>query len=358
MVICYLILSHQSGHSPLRLRLFVPPASFSTFNFELLTSSSPTFQWAARLRRPGRGVSALGSSSLGLTFSFQLSTFNCVFFSSPHLCALCVLCGENSSFFAPHRSSKSFTIRTSKTPLPQLLYNPHLQTPLGSAGNKGLITPLESALTKNSPATPLESALTKTGGVGSFREFILDHPSSRVPEIRPGFEGREGLQNFGGSRALEHRIILANSPVSEDQHTLRVLRDVVFVRDQHDCQSFVVLSRTGKVRKLVTNRDSHLLRRCRVMRRQGKRDGEVNSPLQNGRRAVLKDRVYTEGTKGDGNARERRMGDDQDSSVRRACISERACSLPFLTAATMPFASTRFASSMRCSRTRSWPYMR
>src|SRR6266702_972091 len=66
--------------------------------------------------------------------------------------------------------------------------------------------------------------------------------------------------------------------------------------------------RTGKVRKLVINRDSHLLRRCRVMRREGKRDGEVNSPLQNGRRAALKDRVYTGGTKGDGNAPERRTG--------------------------------------------------
>src|SRR2546425_2362457 len=63
-------------------------------------------------------------------------------------------------------TTKSFTIRTSKTPLPQLLYNPHLQTPLGSAGNKGLITPLESALTKNSPVTPVESALTKRWGVG------------------------------------------------------------------------------------------------------------------------------------------------------------------------------------------------
>src|SRR5713101_8151219 len=149
--------------------------------------------------------------------------------------------------FASLTSSKSFTILTSKTPLPQLLYNPHLRAPLGSAGNKGLIT-------------SLESALTKTGGWGgSFQAFILDHPSSRMPEIRPGqckgsvFEGREGLQNFGGSRALEHRIILANSPVSEDQHTLRVLRDIVFVRHQHDGQSFVVLSRTGKVRKLVTN---------------------------------------------------------------------------------------------------------
>src|SRR6266699_449871 len=50
--------------------------------------------------------------------------------------------------FASLTSSKSFTIRTSKTPLPQLLYNPHLQAPLGSAGNKGLITPEESALTK------------------------------------------------------------------------------------------------------------------------------------------------------------------------------------------------------------------
>src|SRR6266702_4730301 len=50
--------------------------------------------------------------------------------------------------FASLTSSKPFTIRTSKTPLPQLLYNPHLQAPLGSAGNKGLITLLESALTK------------------------------------------------------------------------------------------------------------------------------------------------------------------------------------------------------------------
>src|SRR6266702_8772243 len=69
-----------------------------------------------------------------------------------------------------------FTIRTSETPLPQLLYNPHLQAPLGSAGNKGLITPLESALTENSPVTPLESALTKTWGVGYPSLF-----SSRAP---------------------------------------------------------------------------------------------------------------------------------------------------------------------------------
>src|SRR6266496_171915 len=104
-------------------------ASLSTFNFGLLTSFSPTFQ-------PFNRVSFLSPSS-------------------PHLCALCVLCGENSSSFRssliPRHSplaTNSFTIRTSKTPLPQLLYNPHLRAPLGSAGNKGLITPLESALTK------------------------------------------------------------------------------------------------------------------------------------------------------------------------------------------------------------------
>src|SRR6266567_6782289 len=119
---------------------------------------------------PGAGacpelLGALDSSFLGLTLNLQLSTFNRVSFpspSSPHLCALCVLRGENSSSFRssliPRHSpltTNSFTIRTSETPLPQPLYNPHLQAPLGSAGNKGLITPLESALTKNSPASLL-----------------------------------------------------------------------------------------------------------------------------------------------------------------------------------------------------------
>src|SRR5207245_9325026 len=47
----------------------------------------------------------------------------------------------------------------------QLLHNPHLRAPLGSAGNIGLITPLESALTKNSLVSLLESALTKRWGV-------------------------------------------------------------------------------------------------------------------------------------------------------------------------------------------------
>src|SRR6266851_5741425 len=181
VVICSLRLSHQPGRTapqaaPLRnlcvrrlprlprpcrgLGRGVPPPSLLTFNFELLTSSSSIFQ-------------PLDFSSLGLTVNFQLSTFNRVFFLSPSSPHLRALCGENSSSFpsslTPRHSpltTNSFTIRTSETPLPQLLYNPHLQAPLGSAGNKGLITPLESALTKNSPVSRLESALAEKWGGG------------------------------------------------------------------------------------------------------------------------------------------------------------------------------------------------
>jgi hypothetical protein len=89
--------------------------------------------------------------------------------------------------------SNPLRIRTSKTPLPEPLYNPHLRRPLGCAGNKGLTGTrihrqlfcnqylrapflgagntgltilLESALTKNAPATPLESALPRNRGRG------------------------------------------------------------------------------------------------------------------------------------------------------------------------------------------------
>src|SRR6266700_5649905 len=190
VVIWYLILSHhlsRASRDPAR----TTPQAAPLCNL-----------CVRRLRRLGRGVGAcpellgaLESSSLRLALNLQsevrrisrpeiptrsgLSTFNRVSFpspSSPHLCALCalcVLCGENSLSFRssliPRHSpltTKSFTIRTSETPLPQLLYNPHLQVPLGSAGNKGLITPLESALTENSPVSPLESALTKKWGWG------------------------------------------------------------------------------------------------------------------------------------------------------------------------------------------------
>ena len=95
---------------------------------------------------------------------------------------------EGSSF-----PSNPLRICTSKTPLPEPLYNLHLGGPLGCAGNKGLtgarihrqlfcnqhlrtplrsvgntglIIPLESALTKNAPATLLESALPRNRGEG------------------------------------------------------------------------------------------------------------------------------------------------------------------------------------------------
>jgi hypothetical protein len=48
----------------------------------------------------------------------------------------------------------------------QLFCNQHLRTSLGSVGNTGFITPLESALTENPRATPLESALPKNRGEG------------------------------------------------------------------------------------------------------------------------------------------------------------------------------------------------
>src|SRR5207249_3946004 len=95
-------------------------------------------------------------------------------------CAARALSFTSFTSFAALTTSKSFTIRTSETPLPQLLFNPHLQAPLGSAGNKGLITPLESALTKNSPVTPVESALAKRWGWGvilATPEFATRHLS-------------------------------------------------------------------------------------------------------------------------------------------------------------------------------------
>src|SRR5712692_5021865 len=159
-----------ASHHPCSCRASLPLPKFSAPCFSPLDFSSLwlTLNLQSEVRRLSRPEIPTRSG---------LSTFNRVSFLSPspsHLCPLCVLCGENSSSFRssliPRHSpltTNSFTIRTSETPIPQLLYNPHLRAPLGSAGNKGLITPLESALTRNSPASLLESALTKRWGWGS-----------------------------------------------------------------------------------------------------------------------------------------------------------------------------------------------
>ena len=63
--------------------------------------------------------------------------------------------------------------------LSQLLCFQHLRAPFLSAGNKGLITPVESALTKRSSATPLESALTKTPGGGGTSHLLVFQVSRR-----------------------------------------------------------------------------------------------------------------------------------------------------------------------------------
>ena len=87
---------------------------------------------------------------------------------------------EGSSF-----PSNPLRIRTSKTLLPQPLYNPHLRNPLGCAGNKGLTgtrihrqlfcnqhlrTPLRSA-ENTGLIIPLESALPRNRGEGGCRLF-------------------------------------------------------------------------------------------------------------------------------------------------------------------------------------------
>ena len=165
VVICYLTLSHQPGHSTLPSHLRVSPPSLLTFRCELSTSYSSTFRCARRLPRlpapTSLGPRASRGPGPGVARASSFTSF---------------------TSFASSTTPKSFTIRTSMTPLPQLLYNPHLQAPLASAGNKGLITPLESALTRNSPVTSLESALTKTpGGTPSGDDFSSWYCHALVP---------------------------------------------------------------------------------------------------------------------------------------------------------------------------------
>ncbi len=166
MVTWYLILSHHSRRTAPQA---TPLGNLCVLRVSALDFSSLrlTLNFLSVVTRISRSKIAGGSGPEIPTRS-GLSTFNRVSFlspSSPHLCALCVLCGENSSSFRssliPRHSpltTNSFTIRTSKTPLPQLLYNPHLRAPLGSAGNKGLITGI-IYLTQNLPPAMLSSWL-------------------------------------------------------------------------------------------------------------------------------------------------------------------------------------------------------
>src|SRR6266849_3231730 len=163
--------------------------------------------------------------------------------------------------FASLTSSKSFTILTSKTPLPQVLYNPHLRAPLGSAGNKGLITTLESALTENSPATPLESALTKTGGWGhsgsSFWIILLSCAGDSTWPLQRlslrGLGGSSELPRLWGAGASDHLCEFARRG-----RPARVWRTARCRVRASPAQWSILcrVVRTGKVRKLVTNRDS------------------------------------------------------------------------------------------------------
>ena len=84
---------------------------------------------------------------------------------------------------------KSFRIRTSATPNPQLLYNLHLQGPLGTAHSKGLITPLESALTRFCAYNPFRISTYRKQGVGwgsTFQVTFLSSRSHRMPRAGSG----------------------------------------------------------------------------------------------------------------------------------------------------------------------------
>src|SRR6266436_1593559 len=54
------------------------------------------------------------------------------------------------------------------------------------------------------------------------------------------FERGQRLQHFRRSWPMHHGIIFANFSIAEYQHSLRELRNVMLVRNQHDRQAFVV----------------------------------------------------------------------------------------------------------------------
>src|SRR5713101_1664626 len=70
------------------------------------------------------------------------------------------------------------------TPLPQPLYNPHLRDPLGSADSKGLITLLESALTRSIPPNSFIIRTYKNRGVPPRYSVRPQTRSATVPSIR------------------------------------------------------------------------------------------------------------------------------------------------------------------------------
>ena len=48
------------------------------------------------------------------------------------------------------------------------------------------------------------------------------------------FEGWQGLQDFRGLGPVENRIVFADFPVAEHEHTLGEQRDVMFMGNQYD----------------------------------------------------------------------------------------------------------------------------
>jgi hypothetical protein len=80
----------------------------------------------------------------------------------------------NTTTLSPVESALARLLRTAHSKgliatrnFTQRLYLLHLRDFRESAHSKEFITPVESALARNSPATPLESALTKIAGVGA-----------------------------------------------------------------------------------------------------------------------------------------------------------------------------------------------
>jgi hypothetical protein len=157
----------------------------------------------------------------------------------------------------PVRDVNPFRIRTSKTPWPQLLCNPHFhvslasahskgfadssilpqlpwnqhfRAPFASAGNNGLVTPSESALTKISRLTPVESALPENRGDGPSTSplpalrCVVISPSS--PQVNPElvYGGRRFSRGAFALSTLTTLLFLTHLPVSAAQRALPICR--------------------------------------------------------------------------------------------------------------------------------------